>query len=328
MYRVSAPFRERVSPWRRWRRDLLLALAAGALGLGLGAWLGPKPEVLVTRSRPLMGTLMEIRLPGPLDETREAAVAAAFAEMARVERLLAPYRPGGGPASAAESLEVRQLLELGRQVGAASLGAVDLRIRDWVELWGFESTPRKPSQTELDSMARRRAQRPASGDWREFSFGCVAAGYAVDRALLVLKDRGLTRVLVNAGGEVGVLGQDWSVGVQDPRDSLALLARVTLDEGQFVATSGDYQSAFEAEGRRWHHLLQPATGLPASECQSVSVRAPSCAEADIWATALFVMGPAGALALAQRHPELEVLVVDAEGQTARSAGWDAPVRRK
>jgi thiamine biosynthesis lipoprotein len=318
---------ERPARWRRWRRDLLLALAAGALGLLLGRGLSHRPGELASRSRPLLGTVVEIQLPGPLDADTEAAVAAALDEMARVERLLAPWRAGGGPSSAAESLEVDHLLERGREVTRESGGALDLRMRDWVELWGFETRPRKPADQALDSLARVRVRREPKADLREFTFGCVAAGYALDRALAVLKERGVARALVNAGGEVGCLGSGWSVGVQDPRRPEALLDVVALDEGRCLSTSADTESRFQAEGREWHHLLVPATGRPARDCQSVTVLAPTGAEADLWSTALFVMGPSGALALAHRHAELEVLVVDSLGSLARSAGWTSGTGR-
>lgn len=311
----------RPSRWTRWRRDLLLALVAGGLGWALGQALSRREEKLASRSRPLLGTVVEIQLPAPLDPAAEEAVAAALEEMARVERLLAPWRDGGGPQSAAESLEVETLLELGRAVGEASGGALDLRIRDWVDLWGFETTPRKPAERELDSLAQARAGRPDEAELREFSFGSVAAGHALDRALAVLRERGVRRALVNAGGEVGCLGDGWSVGVQDPRDERALLEVVRLDEGRCLSTSADSQTRFRAEGGEWHHLLAPATGRPARECRSVSVLAPTGAEADAWSTALFVAGPSAALALAHRRPELEVLVVDSLGSLSRSAGW-------
>ncbi|MDP2360139.1 MAG: FAD:protein FMN transferase [bacterium] len=323
--RTSEPFRRQAGAWRRWRRDLLLALLAAGIGLLIGRCLGARSPEPVSRTRPLMGTLVEIRLPGPLDMAGEAALERAFAEMARLERIYNPRQVEEGPADTAESLEVAQLVELGRRIGQASGGALDLRLRDLIDLWGWESEPRRPTERELDSLLATRTVRDAGGDLADYAFGALAKGLAVDRALAVLREGGVTRALVNAGGEVGVLGRGWTVGVQHPRDEGALLASFTLDEGRAVATSGDYENCFFEDGRRWHHLLDPATGRPADGCRSVSVLAPTCAEADAWATALFVAGPSAAMALAAARPELEVLVVDADGKALSSSGWPGTV---
>jgi len=310
--------------WRAAAILVVLALAGFAVGRALRGT-PERPEALATRTRPLMGTLVEIRLPAPEGAIDERAVDAAFEEMSRVERVFSPAKPGGGPVNQEESAEVERLLALGRRLESESDGALDLRIRDWVDLWGLEGTPRQPSDAEIRAVREARRTRKATGPLAEYSFGAVAKGYAVDRALAVLKARGVTRALVNAGGEVGVLGSGWTAGVQHPRNRGALLTSVRLDEGRAIATSGDYENAFVVDGQRFHHLLTPATGMPALEVQSVSVVAPNCAEADIWATALFVMGPERAMALARQHPELDVLLVDAQGRVTTSDGWHARV---
>lgn len=309
-----------------WRAAaVLVVLALGGFGVGRALRATPEAEAMATRTRLLMGTLVEIRLPAENRAVDEHAVDAAFVEMARVERVFSPASPGGGPATPGETAEVARLLELGRVVALESDGALDLRMRDWIDLWGFENAPRRPSEAERRAVLEARRARRPTGPLGEYVFGSVAKGYAVDRAVAVLRARGVRRALVNAGGEVGALGDGWTVGVQHPRDRGALLTRARLDEGRAMATSGDYENYFVEGGRRFHHLLTPATGMPALEAQSVSVSAPSCAEADIWATALFVVGPRRAMALVARHPELDVLLVDAQGRVARSDGWSARV---
>jgi thiamine biosynthesis lipoprotein len=314
--------------WLKDWRGILLVLALAAAGFVAGrVWTSTstRADLLATRTRLLMGTLVEIRLPMVAGTIDESAVAAAFDEVARVERVFSPDKPGGGPADAAESREVDRIVELGRHVSTESGGVLDLRMRDWVELWGFEATPRRPSDDELSALKEKRQARAATGPLTEYVFGSVAKGYAVDRALAVLGSHGVSRALVNAGGEIGVLGRDWVVGVQHPRNHGALLASVRLAQGQAMATSGDYENYFVVDGRRYHHLLVPGTGLPAMESQSVSVLAPSCMEADIWATAFFVMGPTRAMAAVASQPGLAILVVDSNGRVLHSPGWNADV---
>ncbi len=314
--------------WRPGRRDVLWALALAGAGVAVGRLIQSRESAgtLVTRTRPSMGTIVEIRVPAGADGSiDEQAAEAAFAEFVRLERVFTPHKAGGGPVNANERRELEHVMALGDRVGRASDGALDLRIRDWIDLWGWETQPRRPATERVESVKRARAARAAVGTLREYAFGAVAKGYAVDRALDVLASRGVARALVNAGGEVGVVGDGWTVGVQHPRDRGALLDTIRLDAGQALATSGDYENYFVDDNRRWHHLLVPATGWPAASCRSVSVRAASCAEADVWSTALFVMGPKAAMAVLAANPALQALIVDADGGVTRSAGWDSLV---
>ena len=90
-----------------------------------------------------------------------------------------------------------------------------------------------------------------------------------------------------------------------------------------VVTSGDYERFFEREGVRYHHLFDPRTGYPATACQSVTVVTPSAALADALATAAFVLGPEEGLALLQRFPRAEGLIVDAAGRPHVTPGLEA-----
>lgn len=310
---------------RRRRLEWSLVAVAAVIGLVVGRWVdGDGPVADRVYTRPAMGTLVDLRLPGDLPGA-DAAADSAFAAVARVERLFSSVAAGGGPATAADSAEAEALLRLGTAVGEASGGALDLRIRSLVELWGWESEPRLPSHEDLSAALAHRAERgPEAADWSEYHFGALAKGHAVDAALEALRRQGIERGLVNAGGEIGALGAGWTVGVQHPRDRQALLARFELPPGLAVATSGDYERFFEADGQRWHHLLDPATGLPARGCRSVTVLDSSCASADAWATALFVRGPRDGLALASTLG-LEALLVDEDGRIWRTTGF--PVDR-
>lgn len=267
-----------------------------------------------------MGTIVDIKMIPPLNEP---AIEAAFAEIARIERVFSPHRPNAGPQGTAEHDELAGLMARGAAVAAESGGAVDLRIRDWVDLWGWEAEPHQPRADEIERVRRSRASRALVGEAREYAFGAIAKGYAVDRSIDVLRRRGVTHALVNAGGEVRALGDGWVVGVQHPREPGALLARVALEPDRAVATSGDYENCFFVGGQRFHHLMVPSTGMPARGCQSMSVMAPTCEAADIWATALFVLGPARALEIVERKSELAMLAVDDQGQQVRSRRWPA-----
>ncbi len=314
-----------------WVAVAILGVALAA-GWGLGKLLsrngddGPAPIVL---SRLAMGTLMEIQV-RPRDATAAAAARAdaamqlAFAEIARLDTLFSTHLPPRAGGEAQKLVLLREGLEVMRLTG----GAFDARMRPLMELWGFEwNEPRRPAAEDLRREAARLAVAPASAESllaepARLHYGAWAAGYAVDRAVAILREHGVADALVNGGGEIRCLGDDWRVGVQHPRLPGALLAR--LAPGALaVATSGDYEQFFEQDGVRYHHLLDPRTGEPARGCQSVTILASTCMRADALATGVFVLGPDRGLDLVESLPGVECLIVDDTGALHGSSGLDA-----
>lgn len=122
---------------------------------------------------------------------------------------------------------------------------------------------------------------------------------------------------IDAGGDVRVLGSRpgknfWRIGVRHPRKAGTLLATFDLKDTAIV-TSGDYERFFVADGGRYHHILDPATGYPARGCRSVTVLAATAAEADPCATAAFVLGPEKGLGFLRARSGVRGLIVDAGG---------------
>lgn len=169
-----------------------------------------------------------------------------------------------------------------------------------------------PSGLETDSPY---AQARAGLD-----LGGAHKGYALDQAIRVLSDgTTVSAALVTAGSTTVTTGkkpdnEPWLIGVEDPRNPEELVATVEARGAVTVSTSGDYQRYFERDGVRYHHILDPATGLPARGLRSLTVvGARSALDSDILATALFVMGSD----LASRYAEengLGLVLVDDEGR--------------
>jgi FAD:protein FMN transferase len=306
---------------------LVVCLAAGLLVSRLRQGDG----VTVQYARPAMGTLVEITVRDAGRGGAEAAaraVQAALTEVARVDSLFSwRLPPPAATPPAVQAQERRELLALGLQVMRLSGGAFDARVGPLVALWGFDGRePRLPPAGALTLAVSRLASLgmptgvvELENDPDMLHFGAWAKGYAVDRAVAVLGEHGVRAALVDAGGDVRGFGHDWRVGVQHPRLPGALLA--ILQPGDLaVATSGDYEQYFEADGQRFHHLLDPRSGEPARACQSVTVLAENCALADALATAVFVLGPREGLDLIESLPGVECLIIDAEGAWHESAG--------
>ena len=124
------------------------------------------------------------------------------------------------------------------------------------------------------------------------ALGAIAKGYAVDEAARILRENGVERFLVDAGGDVYVGGRNcegnlWRIGIKDPRQPSRLIDVVEVTD-MAVVTSGDYEQYYEIGGRRFSHIISPRTGYPQRDAASATVLAPSAQMADALATALAV----------------------------------------
>jgi thiamine biosynthesis lipoprotein len=231
--------------------------------------------------------------------------------------------------------ETAEVIALGQEVARRSGGAFDMTLGRLKSLWGIETEkPRVPSPEEirraLDGTGpgtlqlegrRVKKRRPDIA----VDLGGIAKGYAVDRAVEVLRAAGIESASVNAGGDIRLLGarpdgRPWRIGIQHPRDPEKILATVSLNKGA-VVTSGDYERYFMAGGVRYHHLFDPHTGYPGRLSRSVTVVAPTAALADALATAAFILGPQDGLELLAGYPGVEGLIVGADGGTVLSDGF-------
>jgi thiamine biosynthesis lipoprotein len=152
--------------------------------------------------------------------------------------------------------------------------------------------------------------------------GGIAKGAAVDRVIARLRAHGVTPALVNAGGDLGVVGEpadrSWRIGIQAPRSD-GMLGAIALHDGEAAFTSGDYERFYDVDGQRMHHILDPRTGIPVDHTQAITVVTRSGTLADAAATALFVAGPGEWRSMAEALGIEAVLRVDATGAIEMTA---------
>ncbi len=293
--------------------------------------------------RRLMGTSFAIRAVVSDAVAGCAAMDAALDEVARQETLFSEYRESSeisainraaGRSAVEVDPEVFGLINRSRALSAATGGAFDITFAACGGLWSIRER-RVPDagslaaclpdvgyeEIRLDS-PRASVFLPRPG--MRIGVGAVAKGYGVDRAADVLAARGVTRFVVDGGGDLRVEGRDvdgpWTVRIAHPRDTDRVLRTISLDRGAIV-TSGDYLRYFERDGIRYHHILDPSTGQPARRSVAVTVVAPTAMEADALATGLFVMGPDRGLAALSRLPGVEALFVGPDLDVRVSAGF-------
>lgn len=321
-------------------RLLVIFLLIALLGsLALQRCAGERQKQL-SRSRILMGTVVEISAYGADPGRLEAAVSVAFEEIARVERLMHPTGEGSDVAHLTASSqgaevapETAAVIALGLQVATASSGAFDMSLGRLKGLWGIETeAPRVPALTEIrqalagagpDGLRLDGLRVEKTSSTLAVDLGAIAKGYAVDRAAELLRNAGIVSASINAGGDIRLIGdrngRPWRIGIQHPREADRQLATMELVDVA-VVTSGDYERFFEQDGVRYHHIFDPRSGYPAGRCQSVTVVTPSAALADALSTAIFVLGPEDGLALLRLFPEAEALIVAADGTPTVTPG--------
>ena len=313
--------------------SIILALIASPAS----AWSFRSYDTTISESRVLMGTTVSITVSvsGSLGrKVIENAVDKAFDEMSRIEGVFSVY---------IDTNEVSRINRLGRDVpmrisdeafGLIAVskeyfrrteGAFDITVKPLMELWGFGSgNMRVPTEVEIqgalervgsDKMVLNEADRTITfrADGMKIDLGGIAAGYAVDRAVGVLKSSGIKSAVVNAGGDIYCLGRKskkrlWKTGVTHPRKKDKVFFEMHL-ENRAITTSGDYEKFFEAGGKRYSHIFDPRTGYPVEEkVVSATVTADDVMTADILATALCVMGPEG-LRTVEGIPGVDAIIV-------------------
>ncbi len=157
--------------------------------------------------------------------------------------------------------------------------------------------------------------------------GAIAKGYAVEMAARALESRGITGYLINVGGNVRAVGakasgEGWTVGIQNPEEDAEYLAYLTLFDSALV-TSGSYQRYYTVDGKRYHHIIDPETGMPSERYTSVSILCENSAMGDALSTALFCMSLEDGRALIASLDGVEAMWVTADGELYTSDGFDA-----
>jgi thiamine biosynthesis lipoprotein len=163
------------------------------------------------------------------------------------------------------------------------------------------------------------------------TLGGIAKGYAVDRAVAVLRKIGYTSFIIQVGGDLYVAGKKatkpWIVGVRDPRGPAdAMFAVADIEDASF-STSGDYERGFVKDGKRYHHIIDPRTGYPADKSRSITVMAKDAFTADAWSKVLFILGADQTMAqIVEKMPDFEAVFVDDKNQIRVSSGLDKKLK--
>ena len=275
-----------------------------------------------------------------------AALEAVFVEIERINLLMSTYLEESRisainrdaavqPVDAGE--ELFQLILRSLDISILTRGAFDVTYDSVGQHYDFRAGERPDNATvreELKSIDYRLVEMNRTNNTISFAragvrinLGGIAKGYAVERGVEILKKFGVRHGRVTAGGDTRLLGdrrgQPWMVGVRDPREEDRLTVTIPLQD-EAISTSGDYERFFLEDGKRYHHILQPSTGEPASSIRSATVVGPDAVITDALSTSVFVMGVDRGLRLIATLPDYEGIVIDADGGLYYSDGLRPP----
>jgi thiamine biosynthesis lipoprotein len=336
-----------------------LALAPRGLGARTGSALAAGPgtpsapaDRVIERTHEAMGTIVTIKAWAEDEDATVRAFAEAFAEFDRIDRLMTTWiddsdvskinAAAGSGKAIKVSAEVIQVLEAAREASRLTGGAFDVTVGGFFGVWKFDQDRDDTIPDDATVAARlklvgwkdlvvdkKKSSARLKRKGQRITLGGIAKGYAVDRAVSLLRKRGLVDFVVQAGGDMFVAGQrgdrKWRVGIRDPRgahDDFFALAEV---KDMTFSTSGDYERFVIKDGKRYHHILDPRTGRPATACRSVTVMAGSAMLAEGLTKGIFILGPEKGFAIIDQIPGAGAVVVDAKNKVHVSSRLEKQV---
>lgn len=296
-----------------------------------------------------MDTVIDLYVYAESEQLADTALHVGEQEFLRVERLLTAHEEDLLDSSYSEVLfvnaaqgaktavgeELFDLIRRSLSIAEVSEGAFDVAMGELIDLWNIKGGGYLPTGDELQNALAKCGNAKLSIDEAEQSIaladgvrldlGGVAKGYAVDCAAAVMKDCGISSALINAGGNVLAIGvkpdgSAWQVGVRKPDGSGEVLGIISLIDKAAVTSAVDQRFFIAADGKKYHHILDPHSGYPADKCLSVTIVCASSTTADLLSTAVFVLGEQGAARCWEALPSFDMLMLDNSWELVVSVG--------
>lgn len=282
-----------------------------------------------------------------------AALESAHREIARIEALMTTWREdsevsrvnrAAGTSFIEISDETFGVIAKSLWISNLSEGVFDITFASMGKLWRFDEdrTPVIPDAKALELAREKIDYRRIKLDDKarsvmleradtRINLGGIAKGYAIDRAAGVLRNAGVTSFFAQAGGDLYVEGtkpdgKPWRVGVRDPRGPEESYFALLPVQNRAFSTAGDYERAYVIDGKRYHHIIDPRTGYPATASRSVTIWAKDALTADAIDDAVFILGPEKGLALVESLDDTGAVIVDKDNKIWVSKRLDGLVQ--
>ena len=304
-------------------------------------------QVLRKRTTMLMGGRFDITIVAKDSATAEMNIDTVIHEISRIENLISDWKPtsqisqvnsNAGISPVQVDPEVFALTERALELSKLTNGAFDISFAAMDRIWKFDgSMTEMPSPEAIKKsvekvgyqniiLDKKNATIFLKNKGMKIGFGALGEGYAADKCRDMMLARGIKAGIVNGSGDMSTWGKqpdgsDWIIGINDPKNQGEIFAVIPLRQGA-VVTSGSYEKFVVFDGKRYAHIINPATGYPATGLSSVTIFGPSAEKANGFSTSLMVLGKEAGLELINRFPKFLCIMITDEGKVFTSKNFD------
>lgn len=303
-------------------------------------------QVLRKRTTLLMGGRFDISISAKDSLTAEENINEVIAEITRIENLISDWKPDSQVSQVNQNAgikpvkvdrEVFELTQRGIKFSEITNGGFDVSFAAMDRIWKFDgSMTEMPSAEAIQKSVEKVGYKNIVLDSAQstiflklkgmkIGFGALGEGYATDKCRAMMIKKGIPAGIINGSGDMSTWGkqpngQDWKIGITNPFKPEKLLAKVALKEGA-VTTSGSYEKFVVFNGKRYSHIINPATGYPATGLCSVTVFGPNAETANGLSTSMMVLGQKEGLILLQKFPDYSCVMITDKGKVIKSKNF-------
>lgn len=303
-------------------------------------------QVLRKRTTLLMGGRFDITIVAQDSLTAEKNIDAVIAEITRIEYLISDWKPNtqisevnrnAGIQPVKVDKEVFELTKRAIHFSEITNGGFDISFAAMDRIWKFDgSMTEMPSAEAIKKSVEKVGYKNIILDsvqstiflklkGMKIGFGALGEGYATDKCRALMLSKGINAGIVNGSGDMSTWGKQpsgkpWKIGITNPFHPDKLLKAISLEKGA-VTTSGSYEKFVVFNGKRYSHIINPATGYPATGLCSVTVFGPNAETANGLSTSLMVFGKTAGLDLLKQFPDYSCLMITDDGKVVKSKNF-------
>lgn len=303
-------------------------------------------QVLRKRTTLLMGGRFDISIVAKDSLSAEQNIDAVIAEITRIEYLISDWKPttqisevnqNAGIRPVKVDKEVFELTQRALHFSEITNGGFDISFAAMDRIWKFDgSMTEMPSAEAIKKSVEKVGYKNIILDsvnstiflklkGMKIGFGALGEGYATDKCREMMKAKGIEAGIINGSGDMSTWGKqpngkDWNIGITNPFDTDKLIAVVPINNGA-VTTSGSYEKFVVFDGKRYSHIINPATGYPVSGLCSVTVFGPNAETANGLSTSLMILGKTSGMKLLSKYPDYSCLIITDNGKVIKSKNF-------
>ncbi|MFB9107408.1 FAD:protein FMN transferase [Flavobacterium gyeonganense] len=303
-------------------------------------------QVLRKRTTLLMGGRFDISIVAHDSLTAEQSINEVIEEISRIENLISDWKPDSQVSEVNQNAgikpvkvdqEVFELTQRAIELSKKTKGAFDVSFAALDRVWKFDGSMNEmPSAEAIKKSVEKVGYKNIVLDsvnstiflklkGMKIGFGALGEGYATDKCRSMMLAKGIKAGIINGSGDMSTWGkqpngEDWKIGITNPFKPEKILAVVPLNNGA-VTTSGNYEKYVVFNGKRYSHIINPATGYPATGLCSVTVFGPSAETANGFSTSLMVLGKKTGMDFIDQYPDYSCIMITDDGKIIKSKNF-------